>query len=158
MKIVLPLLLLSLAAAGPALAQEETPFTDAVLTTAGACFAAPADATFPMVVSLCTKADDEMAKLLREKTDTTASEASVFHSMYATVLSTLGGAQAQVDRARSARSCQTQERAWVSATLINPATSATHGDDMRQVKSDIARVISICRKDFPAAPGAPSLP
>lgn len=158
MKIALPLLLLGLAAASPAFAQEDTPFTDAVLMKAGSCFDAPPESTFATLVALCTKADEDMAQMRVAKIDATSNELSIYYAMSATVLTTLGGAQAQVDQSRSARSCQTQERAWASASRIDPSTSLSHGADMRQVKADVGRVITICRKDFPAPAGAPPSP
>lgn len=152
-----PALLIIALATGSASAQE-APFTDSVLLTAEPCFSAPDAGSPSSVITTCTTAEENLGKLILAKVSPDANDLAVYRTMMAIVETTLGTAQAQVDGVRSQRSCNTMERAWLSAAYIDPSASPDHAGEMTEVRGNVARAVRQCRSEFTTPFGAPALP
>lgn len=144
----------------PAWAQTSEPgstkMTDAALLVAQSCFEAVTSEDFNRQYDDCIAASDKLYDV--QHGSMTFHEVNVYNAMKAAVLTAVGAAQAGRSGARTEASCETMEKAWNYANLIDVSRSPSRGQEMWQIRQQTLAATRECHKDFGVPPGESVLP
>src|SRR5262245_9118084 len=167
---VLQLVAIAVVMCGPAYAQHADPdqprsprvnaLEDASNDAASECAEINRDLHFSLeeMINKCRSEAAEVRAALTANPGASGHSKNIAHVGLSYIEFTIAGDYVRADKVRSARACAVAEAAWEATTHINAAASPEDwASTFAQIRESISDTVRICRTDFGAPAGAPSL-
>ena len=158
MRPLLPLVL-ALALAAPALAQQDQPVSTRILLAGNSCTAAADAGGGPQgVIDTCNKAITDI-QTIKAASTLNPHETNLYNVMLSLAHTTIGSKMGAIDGARTSRVCGELETSWGFLSKLIPGNSPPdYASDMYALQQRAVPAVKVCRSEFPAPAGAPRLP
>jgi hypothetical protein len=86
-------------------------------------------------------------------------EDNVYRAMRGMLFLSIAAEMGKADGARSKRSCESIEKAWIDVSLIDTQYSPERAADLQSIKSEIVKAARVCNREFgKIQPWTPDLP